>query len=180
MMITKAGRGDQGGGRHPQQRGSKTSSPDCWLVCRDASPRSSIQKSFYVSSACLAAWHFLALLPSAGRVACNAWLRCRPLLPNPPPSPSHPILPHRSAGESMLLLAISFRRAAKTHETETFAKYVKRNAVRPILGFGFSSRSTIQSARPSVSFCPFVCLSACLVHPSVCLSQSQSESQAAV
>lgn len=42
-------------------KGAATTPSRVSSSCRD-----SIQKSFYVSSACLAAWHFLALLPSDG------------------------------------------------------------------------------------------------------------------
>lgn len=90
----------------------------------------------------------------------------------------------------------------KHTKPKTFAKNVKRNAcpsirvsacpsVRPSAVFSSSSVSASgpvpqltalssqltalgsQFARPFVS----VCLSACLVHPSVCLSQSQSQSR---
>lgn len=94
------------------------------------------------------------------------------------------------AGESWQFPSDELRKHTKP---KTFAKNVKRNACPSIrvsvrLSAVFSSSSSSvsasgpvpqltalssQFARPFVS----VCLSACLVHPSVCLSQSQSQSQ---
>lgn len=171
----------------------------CATPARQSSCRDTIQKSFYVSSACLAAWHFLALLPSDGEnvgresgeggkgettAACNAWLRC--------------LAAQQVAreGESWQFPSDELRKHTKP---KTFAKNVKRNAcpsirvsARPRVrspssapaqfqhqGLSLSSQLSAlrvlssQFARPFVS----VCLSACLVHPSVCLSQSQSQSQ---
>lgn len=120
MMITKVAGGGEGRGE-----GEWDATPARQSSCRDT-----IQKSFYVSSACLAAWHFLALLPSDGEnvekerervggggkgettAACNAWLRCLP---------SQQVAREEERGSGREL-AISFRRAAKTHETENFCE----------------------------------------------------------
>lgn len=110
---------------------------------------------------------------------------------------SHPSKWQRKReGESWQFPSDELRKHTKP---KTFAKNVKRNACPSICvsaspsvcppssapaqfqhqGLSLSSQLSQLSALSSQFARPFVsvCLSACLVHPSVCLSQSQSQSQ---
>lgn len=104
----------------------------CATPARQSSCRDTIQKSFYVSSACLAAWHFLALLPSDGEnvererewgKGARVKRQQRAMLGCVASQPSK--WQREGAGESWQFPSDELRKHTKP---KTFAKNVKRNA----------------------------------------------------